>query len=546
MVIPSRNEPWLNHTVEDVLTNLRADTEILVIADGAWPTDGLPVHPRVRVIHHATAIGQRAATNEGVRVSRAKFVMKLDAHCAVDEGFDVKLMARCEPDWTVIPAQWNLHIFDWVCVCGARSHQGPTPEKCQTCGATEGFTKDMLWTKRRLTEFWRFDPTLRFQYWGALKHRPGVPEDLAETMSCLGACFFMHRARFHELGGFDEAHGSWGQFGTELACKSWLSGGKMMVNRTTWFAHLFRTQGGDFSFPYPLPGSEVEAARAYSRDLWFNNKWPGQKYPLSWLIEKFAPIPDWPPLPAPVDEPVAPVVHTGPTKGLVYYTDNRGDETILQSVQARLSKVANGYQVVSASLKPMGFGHNVTVEGERGVLTMFRQILAGLEASDAEIVFLVEHDVLYHPSHFAFTPPRDDRYYYNEHTYKVDADTGQAVFYFTKQTSGLCAYRSLLLAHYRARIARVEAEGFTRRMGFEPGTHRTPRGIDDVPAERWMSELPNVDIRHGHNLTASRWSQDQFRDPRACLGWELVDEIPGWGVTKGRFAEFLEDARRSL
>ena len=37
-------------------------------------------------------------------------MMKLDAHCAVDEGFDVKLMADCEPDWTVVPRMFNLDI----------------------------------------------------------------------------------------------------------------------------------------------------------------------------------------------------------------------------------------------------------------------------------------------------------------------------------------------------------------------------------------------------------------------------------------------------
>jgi hypothetical protein len=170
---------------------------------------------------------------------------------------------------------------------------------------------------------------------------------------------------------------------------------------------------------------------------------------------------------------------------------------------------------------------------------MFKQILAALEKSTAEIIYFCEHDVLYHPSHFDFTPPRKDVYYYNEHTYKVDSNTGQALFYYTKQTSGLCAYRELLLQHYRERVRRVEAEGFTRKMGFEPGTHSPPNGVDHFKAEAFWSEVPNVDIRHTKNLTESRWSQDQFRSQRSCKGWKLVDEVPCWGKTKGRFSEFL-------
>jgi len=39
-----------------------------------------------------------------------------------------------------------------------------------------------------------------------------------------------------ELEGLDERHGFWGQFGTEISCKSWLSGGRQVVNKKTWFA----------------------------------------------------------------------------------------------------------------------------------------------------------------------------------------------------------------------------------------------------------------------------------------------------------------------
>jgi hypothetical protein len=112
------------------------------------------------------------------------------------------------------------------------------------------------------------------------------------VMCFVGAAFFMQRSRFWELGGLDEGHGSWGQMGVEISCKSWLSGGRMVVNKKTWFAHLFRTQPG-FGFPYEMHYADQERAREYSRDLWLNNKWEGQVLPLSWLVDKFAPVPDW-------------------------------------------------------------------------------------------------------------------------------------------------------------------------------------------------------------------------------------------------------------
>lgn len=527
---------FLQRTIEDILQNMRGDTEVIAVLDGQWAVPGFELvqDPKVKVIYNSKSLGQRGATNQAARLSRAKFVMKLDAHCALDEGFDVKLMADCERDWTVIPRMYNLHAFDWECIsCLHRTYQGPTPLKCAKCHSTLPQRRQMVWKprKHRMTEFWRFDRDLHFQYWGAYKERPEAQGDIVDVMSSLGACFFMHRDRFWELGGLDEKHGSWGQFGVEIACKSMLSGGRHVVNKKTWFSHMFRTQGGDFGFPYTNPGSAVDRARKYSQDLWKNNKWPGAKLPFEYIIKKFAPVPGW--------EDVADGKPL--TKGVVFYTDSRLDESVAQPVRQRLVHSLNGHKLVSVSLKPLDFGLNFTLPLERSTLTMFRQILTGLEALETDVVFFCEHDVLYHPSHFEFVPPTKTAYYYNENTYKVDAKTGQAVFYYTKQTSGLCADRQLLIEHYRARIAKCESEGFTRAMGFEPGCHRPPRGVDNFPAVRWMSPFPNVDIRHGKNLTESRWKQEEFRNPQACLGWKLVDEIPGWGVTKGRFQAFLAE-----
>jgi glycosyltransferase involved in cell wall biosynthesis len=295
VIIPARNEVFLARTIDNLLENKKANTEIIAVLDGYWPDPPIKDHPDVNILHYSVPIGQRAAVNAGARASAAKYVMKLDAHCAVDDGFDVKLMAHCEPDWTVIPRMYNLHAFDMVCDgCGHAVYQGPTPEKCEKCGGPGPFHKNIIWKPRfsRRTDFMRFDAGMKFAYWPEYEKRPEAQGDVVPLLSSIGACFFMERERFWEIGGLDEAHGSWGQFGTEIACKSWLSGGQHMVNKTTWFSHMFRTQK-DFSFPYEIRFQDQEAAREYSRDLWLNNKWAGARYPLSWLIQKFAPVPEF-------------------------------------------------------------------------------------------------------------------------------------------------------------------------------------------------------------------------------------------------------------
>jgi glycosyltransferase involved in cell wall biosynthesis len=296
VLIPSRNEMFLKRTIDSVLENIGADTEVIAVLDGAWAEPVIPDHPRLTLVHHSVSIGQRAATNEAARISQAKYVMKLDAHCSVDKHFDVKMMADCEPDMTMVPRLYNLHAFDWKCnACGNRTYQGPTPTVCTVCKESRGFERVMEWKPRlnRKSDFMRFDKDLHFQYWRAFGKRPEAQPDIAPLMSSLGACWMMERKRYWELEGTDEATGSWGQMGTEVACKSWLSGGRQMVTKKTWYSHMFRTQGGDFGFPYEISGTAQEKARKYSQWMWRGNNWKKAIHPLSWLVEKFWPIEGW-------------------------------------------------------------------------------------------------------------------------------------------------------------------------------------------------------------------------------------------------------------
>ena len=304
VIIPAREEEFLQRTIEDVIANAEADTEVIAVLDGYWPDPPVLDNPKVKIIRHSIPVGQRAATNDGAKLSRAKYVMKLDAHCALDKGFDRKLMARMRPDWTVIPRMFNLHAFDWECQkCGHRSYQGRIPASCEKeCGNTSDFKRIIVWKPKPkpVGDSMRFDEDMHFQYWEGYKkrQRPKIHKYMVDTMSFLGACWFMERERYWELEGLDENHGSWGQVGTEVACKTWLSGGRLCVNQSTWFAHMFRT--GNFrgafkngSFPYPLSTKQQERTREYSNDFWKNDKWAKAKYPLSWLIDKFAPVPGW-------------------------------------------------------------------------------------------------------------------------------------------------------------------------------------------------------------------------------------------------------------
>lgn len=315
IIIPSRSEIFLAKTIEDILKHKEGNTEIIIGLDGEWADPVVKDHEDVSIYHTSKSIGQRAITNQCVRLSKAKWIMKLDAHCSVDQGFDRILMEDMKDNWTMVPAMRNLWAFDWKCMkCGHRRYQSPTPTSCPDCDNETDFKRKITWkteAKKGSTGYknWKrsrspistsycFDNEPHFQYFGEYTRRPKYLKDLkktglTETMSLQGSCWMATREKYWKLGLCDEVFGSWGSQGIEVACKTWLSGGKVIVNHKTWYAHLFRTQGGDFSFPYPQKESKVQEAKVYAKDLFFNNKWDKAVRPLSWLIERFMPIKGW-------------------------------------------------------------------------------------------------------------------------------------------------------------------------------------------------------------------------------------------------------------
>jgi len=163
---------------------------------------------------------------------------------------------------------------------------------------------------------------------------------------------------------------------------------------------------------------------------------------------------------------------------------------------------------------------------------MFKQILGALEKSSDDIIFFTEHDVLYHPSHFDFTPSDKNTFYYNQNVWYLRED-GHALHYDVNQLSGLCVWRETALIHFRERYERFTKEEFTRNTGFEPFTHHRVSWTHEFNMETWQSEAPNVDIRFGVNSTGMRWNKDQYRNQQLLINWiESDSEIPHWGNTQ--------------
>lgn len=532
ILIPARNEEFLARTVKDLVENKSDSTEIIVGLDGKWADPGIEDHKDVTIVYYPESLGQRAMTNQLCKLSSAKYVMKVDAHCAFDKDFDKKMLDKMQDNYTMVPIMRNLHAFNWVCQDGHTRYQGPSGP-CQhkleddtICGKET--KKDICWIAKTSpqSKSYSFDPEPHFQYFGDWCKRDKFKKDLeetglTETFSLQGSCFLLTKDKYWELDISSEEFGSWGSQGIEVAMKTWLTGGKVMVNHDTWYAHMFRTQGGDFGFPYPQKQSNVNKAKAKAKKMFFEREWKQAIYPVSVIVKKFWPITYW------KDEDLEELkkLENLPSKGMIYYTDNKLKLKVAHKVQNQLLKISkeNNIDLVSSSLKPIPkMGKNIVLPYERGVLTMFKQILAALEASTADIIYFCEHDVMYHPSHFDFIPPKKDQFYYNTNWWKIRLEDKRCVSWGANQVSGLVAYREHVLDFYRKRVKELEENGIDR--SYEPGRR------DTNLYKTWKSEFPNIDIRHQDNLTHGKWSINDFKDKSTCLEWKetTIDNVEGW------------------
>lgn len=284
IVVPSREERFLVKTVEDLLSNARGDVEVIVVLEGYWEHK-LPKDKRLILVHHGTPWGMRGAINSGVDVARGEFLMKCDAHCAFAEGYDEILKVDCEKDWVVVPREYSLdaeawkpkgNSWDYWFLCYPNLDGKGTDSSAANDGDRGGRTlHGRRWEEKNK------DPEL--------KKKP-----IDDLMSAQGSCWFMRRDYFHKLGLYDEkSYGTFGNEFQEIGMKAWLSGGRVVCNKNTWYAHL--RKGKKYGRGWPLGRHDADKAAEFTKRWVTDSAWDErQTLPFKWLIQKFWPVPGWP------------------------------------------------------------------------------------------------------------------------------------------------------------------------------------------------------------------------------------------------------------
>jgi hypothetical protein len=104
---------------------------------------------------------------------------------------------------------------------------------------------------------------------------------------------------------------------------------------------------------------------------------------------------------------------------ILYVSSNKEDEGFEWHIRESLLKHCGDLPIISVSQKPMLLGKNICVGDSIGVsgFNMFKQILIGCKASDADFIISAEADCLYPPDYFNYRPPRLDKCYRNSNLY---------------------------------------------------------------------------------------------------------------------------------
>lgn len=230
VIIPSRSERFLDRTIQDIQEKFLGSYEIIVSLDGEWaePVKG------VKYIYNKQAKGMRTAINQAVAIAKGEYIMKLDAHCMVDEGIDEKLKAVHQENWVQIPRRkrfdhikWQLTVtdapdIDYMMVKNYKGHKDNDKNR---------------------------DPQLKKK----------LIDDIEVFQ---GSCYFMTRDFFNKLGLLDDKNfGKMGSEALEIALKCRHDGGRVVVNKTTWYAHAHK------GAHYSGGTEEREKSRQYVRIL---------------------------------------------------------------------------------------------------------------------------------------------------------------------------------------------------------------------------------------------------------------------------------------
>jgi glycosyltransferase involved in cell wall biosynthesis len=274
VIIPSRLCQFATNTVEDLYRNARGPLEVIVMLDAYDPDPPIQDHPNLIIVRKGKPLGMRDSINRGIAISHGKYILKCDDHCSFGEGFDEILKKDCEDNWIVIPSRYSLDPIKWERTRGPINYMY----------LTFPFDHHELFGTGFHGSKWHGPNGLEGSYWHLENTRR--KQRIDDLMIFQGSCYFMTRKHWDFMEGLDEEnHYIMYDEAIELDFKTWLSGGRVIVNKNTWYAHLHK--GPTYKSDFHLSRRHKIMSEVYNVDYWYNNRWPKQTRPIKWLVDHF-------------------------------------------------------------------------------------------------------------------------------------------------------------------------------------------------------------------------------------------------------------------
>ena len=272
IIIPSKQEKFLQQTILDVLKNVEGDIEIFPVLDGYdIPEEEIVIDERVKYLklEPTSYTKKRQGINLAVSLSKYKFVMSLDAHCMMAPGFDTVLKRDWQEKWVMVPRRHRLDAENW-CLQSQVDKRPPIDYEyiifSQLLNNREGM-HGFKWDERTLNSW-------------------NTPID--DIIAFQGSCWLMSKDWFIKQRFMDLNYQGWGQEAEEICFETWKNGGRVVVNKNTWYAHLHK--GNKYGRMYWMSRDENRRSYAYSYKRWMIDN---LDFTIS-LIKKFPRMPNWP------------------------------------------------------------------------------------------------------------------------------------------------------------------------------------------------------------------------------------------------------------
>lgn len=248
IIIPSYKDPLLHKTIDDILENAEGEIEIIVVLDGYWPEKPIKNDKRIKIIHLGKNRGMRGAINAGMAIAKGEFVGRLDEHCCFGKGFDRILTNDCQPNTIISPCRYFLNPIEWK-IIDEMGYIDYEKLVIQDCGNGVRKFTGQKWKSRT-------------------EERKDIMVD--ENQAIQGSFWVMPKKWWNEVIGGElktDVFGPTYQDSVEVCMATWKAGGKLLIDKNTWYAHKHRSFSRTHQEGSPENPSNREASWKASLDL---------------------------------------------------------------------------------------------------------------------------------------------------------------------------------------------------------------------------------------------------------------------------------------